>query len=90
MLSLQERIIAAYRSFLGVDYQHHYNPLWKPNQQDPWNVTGTLAYQSQGVDCTNFTAAAYADALGIEMPGDPDAGGDHRGRRRPERPHAPG
>ncbi len=69
LLSLQQRIIAAYKSFLGVDYQHHYNPLWKPNQQNPWNVTGTLAYQSQGVDCTNFTADAYADALGIQMPG---------------------
>ncbi len=69
-LSLQERVIAADASFLGVDYQHHHNPLWAPTQQDPWNVTGTLAYQSQGVDCTNFTAAAYADALGIQMSGD--------------------
>jgi len=69
-LSLQERVIAAYASFLGVDYQHHHDPLWAPTQQDPWNVTGTLAYQSQGVDCTNFTAAAYADALGIQMSGD--------------------
>jgi cell wall-associated NlpC family hydrolase len=33
-------------------------------------VTGTLAHQSQGVDCTNLTAAAYADALGIQMSGD--------------------
>jgi len=69
-LSLQERVIAAYASFLGVDYQHHHDPLWQATQQDPWNVTGTLAYQSQGVDCTNFTAAAYADALGISMSGD--------------------
>jgi cell wall-associated NlpC family hydrolase len=69
-LSLQQRVIAAYKSFLGVDYQHHHNPLWQPTQNDPWNVTGTLAYQSQGVDCTNFTAAAYADALGIQMTGD--------------------
>jgi cell wall-associated NlpC family hydrolase len=69
-LSLQQRVIAAYASFLGVDYQHHHNPLWQPSQKDPWNVTGTLAYQSQGIDCTNFTAAAYADALGIQMSGD--------------------
>jgi cell wall-associated NlpC family hydrolase len=68
--SLQERVIAAYASFIGVDYQHHYDPSWAPTQQDPWNVTGTLAYQSPGVDCTNFTAAAYADALGIVMSGD--------------------
>ena len=27
-------------------------------------------HQSAGVDCTNFTAAAYADALGIKMSGD--------------------
>ena len=70
-LSLQERVIAAYASFLGVDYQHHHDPLWLPTQNDPWNVTGTLSYQSQGVDCTNFTAAAYADALGILMSGEP-------------------
>ena len=68
--SLQQRVIAAYKSFLGVDYQHHHNPLWLPTQSNPWNVTSTLAYQSQGVDCTNFTAAAYADALGIQMTGD--------------------
>jgi cell wall-associated NlpC family hydrolase len=68
--TLQERVIAAYASFLGVDYQHHHNPLWLPSQKNPWNVTGTLAYQSQGIDCTNFTAAAYADALGIQMSGD--------------------
>ena len=61
-LALEARVIAAYKSFLGVDYQHHHNPLWLPTQKDPWNVTGTLAYQSQGIDCTNFTAAAYADA----------------------------
>lgn len=70
-LSLQERVIAAYESFMdvGLDYQHHYNALWSPSQQTKWNVTGTLAYQSQGVDCTNFTADAYADALGILLPG---------------------
>ena len=68
--SLRARLIAAYASFLGVDYQHHHNPLWKPSQKNAWNVTGTLSYQSQGVDCTNFTAAAYADALGIKVPGD--------------------
>lgn len=27
-----------------------------------------MGYQSPGVDCTNFTASAYADALGILMP----------------------
>jgi cell wall-associated NlpC family hydrolase len=75
-LSLQERVIAAYASFLGVDYQHHHNPLWQPSQNDPWNVTGTLAYQSQGIDCTNFTAAAYADALGIQMTGDTPTQGE--------------
>ncbi len=66
--TLRARVIAAYASFLGVDYQHHHDPRWSPTQQGPWNITGTVAYQSQGVDCTNFTAAAYADALGILMP----------------------
>ena len=29
-----------------------------------------MAYQSQGIDCTNYTAYAYADALGISMNSD--------------------
>lgn len=75
--SLQARVIAAYASFLnlGINYQHHYNPLWSPTQEGEWNVTGTLSYQSQGIDCTNFTAAAYADALGILLPGGTPAQG---------------
>jgi len=64
---LRERVISAYASFLGVDYQHHHDPSWQPVQGSPWETTATVAYQSQGVDCTNLTAYAYADALGISM-----------------------
>ncbi|MDG3007630.1 FG-GAP-like repeat-containing protein [Paludisphaera mucosa] len=64
---LRERVIAAYMSALGVDYQHHYDPTWLPTQGSAWNVASTVAYQSQGVDCTNFTAWAYADALGVTI-----------------------
>ncbi|MHB1558355.1 MAG: hypothetical protein ACYC61_12920 [Isosphaeraceae bacterium] len=63
--SFQQRVIAAYASFLGVDDQHHYHPLWALDQQTPWNIATTVAYQSPGVDCPNYTASAYADALGI-------------------------
>jgi hypothetical protein len=62
-------VIAAYASFIGVDYQHHHDPNWQPEQGGPWNTTSTVAYQSRGVDCTNLTAYAYADALGISMSG---------------------
>jgi cell wall-associated NlpC family hydrolase len=67
---LQQRLLAAYASAIGVDYQHHYVANWLPEQGSPWNLTSTVAYQSEGIDCTNFTAWAYADALGIRMTGD--------------------
>ncbi len=67
---LRERVISAYASFLGVDYQHHHDPSWQPEQGSPWEITATVAYQSQGIDCTNYTAYAYADALGISMNSD--------------------
>lgn len=64
---LQGRILAAYNTFNGqVTYQHHYDPRWLPRQGQPWNAA-TTGYQWPGVDCTNFTAFAYADALGITM-----------------------
>ena len=30
---LQERVISAYESFIGVDYQHHHNPFWLPTRR---------------------------------------------------------
>ncbi|QEH36629.1 Pseudomonalisin precursor [Aquisphaera giovannonii] len=67
---LRQRVIAAYMSQIGVDYQHHHDPTWSPVQGSSWNATSTVAYQSQGVDCTNFTAWAYADALGVTINSD--------------------
>jgi len=67
---LRQRVIAAYLSALGVDYQHHYDPTWLPPQGSTWNATTTVAYQSRGVDCTNLTAWAYADALGVTINSD--------------------
>ncbi|MDR3633248.1 MAG: FG-GAP repeat protein [Isosphaeraceae bacterium] len=67
---LRERVIAAAASYIGVDYQHHYNARWSPKQGSTWNLTTTVAYQSQGIDCTNFTALVYADALGITINSD--------------------
>jgi cell wall-associated NlpC family hydrolase len=66
---LRERLMAAYNDFIGVAYQHHHDPRWSPAHGSPWNVV-SLGYQSQGVDCTNFTSFAYADALGIAMNAD--------------------
>ncbi|WP_165226236.1 protease pro-enzyme activation domain-containing protein [Aquisphaera insulae] len=67
---LRQRVIAAYMSVLGVDYQHHHDPTWIPQQGSTWNATSTVSEQSQGVDCTNFTAWAYADALGVSINSD--------------------
>jgi len=67
---LQGRILDAYNTFIGqAAYQHHYDPRWLPRQGQPWNGA-TTGYQWPGVDCTNFTAFAYADALGITMNSD--------------------
>lgn len=66
---LRQRLMAAYSDFIGVAYQHHHDPRWNPAQGSPWNAV-TLGYQSQGIDCTNLTAFAYNDALGIVMTGD--------------------
>src|SRR5205823_8516771 len=67
---LRQRVLAAYMSYLGVDYQHHHDARWTPEQGSPWGLVGTVGYQSQGIDCTNFTALAYADALGITINSD--------------------
>lgn len=67
---LRQRLLAAYKSMIGVDYQHHHDPRWQPVQGVGWNVAGTVGYQSRGVDCTNFTAYSYANALGIWMNAD--------------------
>jgi hypothetical protein len=63
---LRERLLAAYAGAIGVASQHHHNPFWQPVQGQMWNVAA-IGYQTQGVDCTNLTAYAYADALGITM-----------------------
>ena len=64
---LQQRLLAAYASAIGVDYQHHHVANWLPQQGSIWNLTSTVAYQSEGLDCTDLTSYAYADALGINM-----------------------
>jgi hypothetical protein len=67
---LQERLLAAYQSEIGIDYQHHYTANWLPTQGSIWNLTSTVGYQSEGIDCTNFTSYCYDDALGITMNSD--------------------
>jgi len=64
---LRERVVASLTTYIGADYQHHYDPRWQPEQGSKWNIAGSVAYQSQGIDCTNLTAFVYADAMGISM-----------------------
>lgn len=66
---LKGRLIAAYSQAVGVAYQHHYDPFWQPVQGTRWNAA-SIGFQSQGIDCTNFTAYAYNSALGIQMNSD--------------------
>ncbi len=64
---LRDRLIAAYKSAIGVDYQYHHRPFWLPAQDSPWNVVATVGYQSEGLDCSDLTNWAYNDALGIKL-----------------------
>jgi hypothetical protein len=66
---LEQRLLTAYNQAIGVAYQHHHNPYWVPRQTSTWNAVN-IGYQSQGIDCTNLTAWAYNDALGIHLDSD--------------------
>ncbi len=59
----RERIIATASRYIGYDYQHHHLPDWSPPARG-----GTPGHK--GLDCSNFTAFAYNQALGIHINSD--------------------
>ncbi len=61
----RERIIATALRFQGYGYQHHHIPDWTPPADWAWKETAA-GHNGKGVDCSNFTAFVYNQALGIK------------------------
>jgi hypothetical protein len=64
----RERVLAVALRYLAYGYQHHHIPDWEPPAGWPWKeVRG--GKNGKGVDCSNFTAFVYNQALGIKPSG---------------------
>ncbi len=61
----RQRVIATGMRFIGYDYQHHHIPDWLPPPEWPW-LKAPSGRNGKGVDCSNFTAFVYNQALGIK------------------------
>ena len=64
------RLIATALRFIGYRYRHHYIPDWNP--PPGWHIPkpGNPPHDGKGVDCSNFTAFAYNQGLGIGFSSD--------------------
>jgi cell wall-associated NlpC family hydrolase len=65
----RERVIATALRFQGYGYQHHHIPDWAPPADWAWKETA-VGHNGKGVDCSNFSAFVYNQALGIKPNGD--------------------
>jgi len=61
----RERVIAAGMRYVGISYQHHHLPDWDPPDDWPWKEVGR-GENCKGIDCSNFTAFIYNQALGLK------------------------
>lgn len=70
----QQRLINAYFTSMGLNYQHHHSPLWYSPQSwpSPLEPTPQVKYvssppgrQTQGMDCSHTSSWNYDLALGI-------------------------
>jgi len=66
---LRERVIAVGLRYVGYTYQHHHVPDWDPPADWPRDAEQKTA-PAKGLDCSNFTAFVYNQALGIKPTGD--------------------
>jgi hypothetical protein len=64
---LQQRIIATALRYRGYRYQHHHIPDWEPPAG--WPLGKSALPPAKGVDCSNFTAFVYNQALGLKPTG---------------------
>jgi hypothetical protein len=70
----QQRLISTAMASMGINYQHHYSPLWydpnswtspeTPTPQLSW-LTSPEGRQTQGLDCSNFSSWNYNMAFGF-------------------------
>ena len=65
---MRQRIIAVGLRYQGYHYQHHHVPDWEPPTDWPYKES-PLGKQSKGLDCSNFTAFVYNQALGLKPSG---------------------
>jgi len=65
---LRERVIATGLRFTSYSYQHHHIPDWEPPADWPTDSEQKTP-TGKGLDCSNFTAFVYNQALGIKPTG---------------------
>jgi hypothetical protein len=65
---LRQRIIATGLRFRGYRYQHHHIPDWEPPAG--WPLGKAELAPAKGIDCSNFTAFVYNQALGLKATSD--------------------
>ncbi len=53
------RVVAVAKRYIGLPYEHHHIPSWK-----------SVEYQTQGLDCSNFTSWVYNYGLGLKFTSD--------------------
>ena len=61
------RVIATALRFLGYHYRHHHIPDWNPPLGWYLPKPGGTPHAGKGVDCSNFTAFVYNQALGLGL-----------------------
>ncbi len=67
--SIGHRLTRAALGHLGLGYQHHHVPDFAPPPDWPW-LPVSAGRDGPGLDCSNFTALAYNQALGLKLSGD--------------------
>lgn len=61
---MEQRVIATALRYRGYRYQHHHIPDWEPPA-----AASASEPLGKGLDCSNFTAFAYNQALGYKFSG---------------------
>jgi hypothetical protein len=65
---MRQRVIAVGLRYQGYRYQHHHIPDWDPPADWPYKESPS-GKQSKGLDCSNYTAFVYNQALGLKPSG---------------------
>jgi hypothetical protein len=63
----RERVINIAARHIGLPYQHHHLPSWRPPALWPWLPVKAGA-NGLGLDCSNFSSFVFNYALGLKLP----------------------